>query len=483
MGQSDKWMFSSTIKITPSTVENGPGRLLVVRIRQVRSTHIVTTLPPTIQLRNIRPFGSEIFVIAAYGSVSELRRLLAAGEGLISDRNSEGWSLLAHALLTTNVPVVKFLLDNGADADACETMEGFDAPLQILSWVTPRYSKSAAERRLRSTDCVRLLMEGGADPSGLDPSSSMQATWVSYALMSASADVIRVMLDHGHPFFSPNAIYTSDEVPLLELASFHKCKAPDAYQIPDKVALLLSRGAAADTCNSNGNTCLHISMRYRTEEYALGRVFQNKIDKECDGELLDILMLLITAGANVHARNDFGESPSDIAHQWNHKREWTMALEECGYDSRSVIDAEEETVCWSSGHDFQGASFRRPLLTFAEYLRFRKLRHVEEVPYGWSQYRTNECEEYDSSRGEGSSRDEEGLIGEVGEDVWEAWETSSDVDGDDDSHGLLEDIELGREHAHTEVPVIENSDARVRDAQELQIAMLEAYRASKHKST
>lgn len=286
------------------------------------------------------------------------------------------------------------------------------------------------------------------------------------------------MLDHGHPFFSPNAIYTSDEVPLLRLAACHRYGAYEAIQIPDKVALLLSRGAAADTHDSEGNTWLHLFMQYRTEEYPAGRIFQNKIDKECDGELLDILMLLITAGADVHARNDYGESPSDIAYRWGHEREWARALKECGYDSRSVVDAKEQSVCWSSGHDFQGAFFRQPLLTFAEYLSFRKLRHVEEVPYGWS-----ECEEYESSRGEGSSRDEEASIGEIGEDVWEDWETSSDVDGDDDSHDFWEDTGLEPEHAHTEVPVIDNSDARLRDAQELQVEMLEAYRASKHKST
>lgn len=95
MGQSDKWMFASTIKIIPSTVENGSGRLLVVRVRQVRSTHIVMTLPPMMQLRNIRPFDSEIFVLAERGSVSELCQLLAAGEGSISDCSPSGFSLLA----------------------------------------------------------------------------------------------------------------------------------------------------------------------------------------------------------------------------------------------------------------------------------------------------------------------------------------------------------------------------------------------------
>ncbi|KAK5098696.1 hypothetical protein LTS08_006074 [Lithohypha guttulata] len=368
------------------------------------------------------------------------------------------------------------------NADACETTEGFDRPLHTLVWVTKRYSKSSAEHRLRSTDCVRLLMEGGADPSGLDPSSSTQTTWVSYAVMFASADALRVMLDHGHPFFSPNVIYTSGEAPLLRLATHHRHRPSKAYQIPDKVALLLSRGAAADICGSEGDTCLHLCMQYRTEEYASGRIFQNKIDKECDGELLDILMLLITAGANVQARNDYGLSPSDMAYEWGHEREWIRALKDCGYDLRSVIDAEEEIVCWSSGHDFQEASFRQPLLTFAEYLSFRKLRHVEEVPYKPCESSTNFCEDYESSRGGGSSRDEEGSIGEVEEDVWEAWETSSDVDGDDDGHELLEDIGLEREHAHTEVPVVDNSDARLRDAQELQVEVLEAYRASKHKS-
>jgi len=220
------------------------------------------------------------------------------------------------------------------------------------------------------------------------------------------------MLDNGKPFFSASNILGSDKVPLLVLAACHVSATSYPYQIPDKLALLLSRGANPHVRDDNGDTCLHIVMHYdHPREEIIDRVFQNTVDDKYDGELKDILLLLMTAGADVYARNNYAETPSDIARSWNHGREWREALEECGYDPDEVDDAEEQNVSWSSGTDFVRTSQQRPLLSFADYLEIRKGRLIEELSD-------------EESESEMDVDEEESIT----EDTWESWETESDGD-------------------------------------------------------
>lgn len=194
-------------------------------------------------------------------------------------------------------------------------------------------------------------------------------------------DTVRALLDHGAPFVSPDAVMDRDLAPLIELAEAHTIALSSIYQIPDKFALLLQRGANPRCHDQSGDTCLHFAMRYHLSDREFGRVYQNPVHPDYDGELKDILMLLLTAGADVYARNDMGTSPSDIAWQYNHWREWTDALKECGYDIDEVdVESEDEATCWTSGADVPTRRVQPKLLGFAEYLEIRKSRMIRHVP-------------------------------------------------------------------------------------------------------
>ncbi|KAK5084924.1 hypothetical protein LTR70_006387 [Exophiala xenobiotica] len=330
------------------------------------------------------------------------------------------------------------------------------------------YFEISAEQRFVKTECVELLMKFGADPTHTIVAEDPPVSMIAYALLVVSADAVKRMLDNGEPFFSASNILESDEVPLLVLANYHASYGTEPYQIPDKFALLLSRGANLHVRDDNGDTCLHVVMLYDPgrihREELRTRVYQNPVNDKYDGELKDILLLLMTAGADVYARNIYEETPSDIARSWNHEREWREALEECGYDPDEVEDAEEQNISWSSGTDFVRTSQQRPLLSFAEYLEIRKGRHIEEKLDEESEIETGV--------------DEEEIIAE---NTWESWETKSD--GDSGENQELEGDEHSREeHMHWEGSRANAADFRGRDDLESQTALLDAYKASKDKS-
>ena len=273
------------------------------------------------------------------------------------------------------------------------------------------------------------------------------------------------MLDNGKPFFSASNILGSGEVPLRVLADWHAVSTTDPYQIPDKFALLLSRGANPHVRDDHGDTCLHILMHYNhRREKIHHRVFQNTVNDKYDGELKDILLLLMTAGADVCVSNNYAETPSDIAWSWNHEREWREALEECGYDPDEVDDAEEQNVSWSSGTDFVGKHQHRPLLSFAEYLEIRKGRHIEELSDEESESETDVDEEES-----------------IAKDTWASWEMGSNGDSGE-SQEFDGDEHSQEEHMHWEGSSANAADFRGRDDLESQTALLDAYKVSKDKS-
>lgn len=121
-------------------------------------------------------------------------------------------------------------------------------------------------------------------------------------------------------------------------------------------------------------TCLHHVMNHPRSRDTSRFIFQDPVTLHSDGELKDILMLLVSAGADVYAVNDLGESPSDIAWRNDHEREWREALEECGYDPDEVdLHEEEEATCWTSGIDASTIKVQPEHLSFSEYLEIRKV--------------------------------------------------------------------------------------------------------------
>lgn len=50
-------------------------------------------------------------------------------------------------------------------------------------------------------------------------------------------------------------------------------------------------------------------------------------------------MLMVTAGADVYATSNTGESVSDFAKITGHLEEWVEVLEECGFDKKSGVES------------------------------------------------------------------------------------------------------------------------------------------------
>ena len=107
--------------------------------------------------------------------------------------------------------------------------------------------------------------------------------------------------------------------------------------MPDKVGLLLTRGANVKARNDLGETCLHL---------VLFKPFHHDRDFLCDNEshlrrhqyrTKDIVILMITAGADVCAVDEYGQSVSDVAIRSGQQTLWIEALKYCGIDIKDVL--------------------------------------------------------------------------------------------------------------------------------------------------
>jgi hypothetical protein len=174
----------------------------------------------------------------------------------------------------------------------------------------------------------------------------------------------------GCPFISPNSTEADDiePSPLLILAQRHSLPSAEDFEIPDKVALLLARGADVNQRDPLGNTCLHIVMNANECPFEKTRL-------ERQTELNDILMLMITARADVQAVNDNGDTVSDIAHAFGHCQIWAEALEACGYNFKRTQQGTSIGLGRSSavdnlhaGHSTEWTS----KLSFADYVKQRQ---------------------------------------------------------------------------------------------------------------
>jgi hypothetical protein len=183
----------------------------------------------------------------------------------------------------------------------------------------------------------------------------------------------------------------------------------EAIDIVEKAILLLQRGADISCRDNDGDTVLHTLLacdRYHeriSESEALKRNFMGLTLKSWRlsiTEPLELLKAFITAGADVYATNDKGETPSLFA--WDYGREeWIEALDFCGYDTEQVL-AHAERGLHECSCDRQSSK-----LSFQEFCQQRRGNaRFEEV---------DTDDEDDSSGGEeDEGSDEDGDEDEVG---------------------------------------------------------------------
>jgi hypothetical protein len=143
-------------------------------------------------------------------------------------------------------------------------------------------------------------------------------------------------LDFGSPLGGPNFFedYSGYESPFLYLCR-HYSRARDKYrdfifETADKLALLLSRGADVSERDRLGNNCLHLILDFEDSDV------HGRYARDNPNELRDVLMLLVTAGADVYAINDHDLSVSEMADVHDHISTWTAVLTTCGVEIEEV---------------------------------------------------------------------------------------------------------------------------------------------------
>ena len=170
-------------------------------------------------------------------------------------------------------------------------------------------------------------------------------------------------------------------IPLLLLAYSHSQHFGFNVQLPDKIALLLSRGANAKARAPRGETCLHLVLRHDVNlalrhdryEYCWCRTSSETQRYLCHAK--DILVLFISAGADVCAVDEKGRSVSEVAIHSGLQTVWTEALKYCGIDIRDVVARPNFDPANSTALNSQYRHRPRSViskLSLTEYLKRRK---------------------------------------------------------------------------------------------------------------
>jgi hypothetical protein len=217
-------------------------------------------------------------------------------------------------------------------------------------------SESTADELQRSVDCIKALLEASADVTveysedgimvGDDFSELHGYSLVNYSpKRMLHADYLqaafKLVLDLGSPFISiasPCIDLTGKSTPALAiLAESCGLAEGDSFNILGKTILLLNRGANVLCRDYFGNTVLHLVIssgrlsKSRTG-YGSARWFISLTQP------FNLLVLFMTAGADVYATNDAGETPSMVAMEFGRIDEWTSALKMCGFDVEEVLN-------------------------------------------------------------------------------------------------------------------------------------------------
>jgi len=129
----------------------------------------------------------DVFEAAAVGDVERLRELLEADPSLAGAWSPDGAGALHLAAYYGRGDAVRLLVARGADVNA--HARGFNGVAPINSAAATSGSDEAT-----STECVRILLEAGADPNARQRSGS---TALHAAAQSRCGEMATLLLRHG----------------------------------------------------------------------------------------------------------------------------------------------------------------------------------------------------------------------------------------------------------------------------------------------
>ncbi len=194
----------------------------------------------------------------------------------------------------------------------------------------------------------------------------------------------------------------------------------------EKAILLLNRKVDITCRDEFGNTVLHTLLK---SERCYRRV--HTTHKSWWGPLFeapkDLLMVFITAGADVYATNDDGETPSMIAAIYGREDEWIYSLELCGYEVEEVF---------ASCIHRPTSKRQTSKLSFQEYCQLRQSSSIASS--GFLGRFEEADEDYDENSQHDGGDDDDGVQGEGGDDSLYGGEDAYEED-DDEEIGVITD--------------------------------------------
>lgn len=209
------------------------------------------------------------------------------------------------------------------------------------------HAETPAEGRNRSTECQKLMLEAGADFSlaNLFDGTSW-ATGFQFSVLCCQEATLEHILKLGMPFVGPNAEFLDGSgyarSALSSLAKRCGYVTGEVMQIVDKAILLLKGKADITYQDADGDTVLHTILgcdRAHEQLFWPGHRKNYRMNRQVFFSLTEpkqLLIVCLSAGADVLAVNRKGETASSVAEQYGREDEWNEALTSCGYNHKEI---------------------------------------------------------------------------------------------------------------------------------------------------
>lgn len=228
-------------------------------------------------------------------NIELVKRALSENTSNVNDIDSNGYTVLMHAIENEKHGVTEFLLNNGADVNI-KNNDGFTA----LAFAIEK----------GNGDLIQELLNRGADAN---TKSNDGMTYLMIAAMIGSTEIMKIFLAKGNDVNDRK----DTGVTALAFAAMHS-------QI-DAIRLLLENGADVDTANNSGDTPLMFAsyngsievvtelMNKGAKLNARGTDGLTPLMQAAQAGHIDIVRLLASQGANVHIKDKNGNTARDYA--------------------------------------------------------------------------------------------------------------------------------------------------------------------------
>lgn len=235
--------------------------------------------------------GSEILRAVRTGNVSKVKGLVAKNSKLLEQKGHMGRRPLHIAVENNDLPMVRYLLESGANVDA--TRDNADTP---LFWAP-------------TSTIAQSLINAGASLHAKDFAGREPIHW---AAQFARPDVIALFIEHGCNINIPDdgghtpLHWATDACGFINICDMTNPKALNC------VEFLIQNGADVNAKGLEGNVPLHGVMVMPNMEQ---RLFNGelKFPPEIPDTILSIVQLLLEAGADPTIANKEGVSPRNSA--------------------------------------------------------------------------------------------------------------------------------------------------------------------------